>query len=216
MAERVQRFLLWLLAIGLVVGTAAALRYATGYRHVAGLGAPPPSLPPNVYLRLSGITVTGRKDGKEAWVVTADRVDSSRNRDRVEFTGNIRAELLQNGQSRATLQADKATLSEVTKVLTVEGKPGGNLNAVIRGEKATPGSELTVETGQLIWNIGSRQIACPGAVRITLKDMILDGVQLAVDLNTKRFSLNEWKGTFHIGEDFSPGASVESLRELAQ
>jgi hypothetical protein len=216
MAERFQRFLLWLLAIGLVVGTAAALRYATGYRHVAGFGTPPPNLPPNVYLRLSGITVTGRKDGKVAWIVTADRIDSSRNRDRVEFMGNIRAELLQNGQSRATLQAEKATLSEITKVLTVEGKPGGKLNAVIRGEKATPGSELTVETGQLTWNIGSRQIACPGAVRMTMKDMVLEGVQLAVDLNTRAFGLKDWTGRFSIEEGENPAEGIETLKEIVR
>jgi lipopolysaccharide export system protein LptC len=216
MAERIQRFLLWVLAIGLVVGTAAALRYATGYRHVAGLGAPPPSLPPDVYLRLSGITVTGRKDGRAAWVVTADRIDSTRNRERVEFVGNIRAQLLQNGQPRATLRAEKATLSEVTKILTAEGRPGGKLTGVVRGADAAPGRELTFETGQLTWNIGSRQILCPGPVRLAVKGMTLEGVQLAVDLNTKRFSLNEWNGTFPVGEDFSPGETVESLRELAR
>jgi LPS export ABC transporter protein LptC len=216
MADRIQRFFLWLLAIGLVGGTIAALRYATGYRHVAGLGAPPPSLPPNVYLRLSGITVTGRKDGQVAYIVTADRIDSTRNRDRVEFVGNIRAELRQDGQPRATFTAEKAVYSEPTKMLTAEGKSGGQITAVVRGATPVPGRELAFETPRLTWNIGSRQVFCPDAVRLAVKDLTLEGIQLSVDLNTREFTLNRWKGTFSVDEESASSEGLETLKEVVR
>jgi lipopolysaccharide export system protein LptC len=216
MAENFQRFLLWLLAIGLIVGTALALRYAVGYRYVAGLGTPPPSLPPNVYLRLTGIKVTGHKDGKPAWYVTADRIDTTKNKDKVDFVGNIKAELLQSGQPRATFTAEKATYNEPTKMLIAEGKPGQNLAVIVRGANPRPDTALTLSTDTIQWNIGSRQILCPNAVNLTVKDLTLNGVQLRVDLNTREYSIQKWSGTFLIEDESSPVTGLETLKEMVE
>jgi hypothetical protein len=148
--------------------------------------------------------------------VTADRIDTTRNRDRVEFVGNIRAELRQNGQPRATFHAEKAVYSEPTKMLTAEGKPGGQITAVVRGANPAPGREMRFETPQLTWNIGSRQVFCPGTVHLAVKDLTLDGVQLSVDLNTREFTLHRWQGTFSVDDEGGASESLETLKEVVR
>src|SRR5262245_16387438 len=119
MSERAQRLLLWTLAAALVAGTAFSLRFARGYRAVAGLAPVTPGLPPNVILRLGGIRTEGRRDGRRAWTLRADRVDTTRSHDRVDFAGNVKATLLlPDGKPRATIAAPSASYTDNNKSLS--------------------------------------------------------------------------------------------------
>jgi LPS export ABC transporter protein LptC len=196
---------MWLIAIALIGGTAIALRYAGGYRRVAGVETAS-VLPPNIALRLKKIRAAGREGGKQAWTLQADIVDTNRDRNQVTFSGNIVVTLLSEGQSRATLNADFANYQGQLKTLVATGK----VNGIFRDPNNTANS-LQIATDYAFWNIGTREVRCPNKVTITLPNGVVRGTQFVVDLQTRNFELNDTVGEFYLEPDETPRNSIGEL-----
>lgn len=205
MSERVQGILLWLVAISLIVGTSIALQYAGGYRRIAGFENPV-LLPPNVTLRLMNVTATGRRNNQKAWTMSAKQVDSSKDRSRVDFVGDIKVTLYSEGRPRATLNADMANYLAPNQTLLV----GGHVVGIMKDPKAGT-DDLKMETTRIQWNIGSRQVTAPEAVTLTLKDGTITGTQLMVDLKTRDYSMKDFKADLALDGDTSPSDTLNNL-----
>ncbi len=173
MTDRAQRIALWIIAVLLVVGTSLALRYARGYRPLAGLGGGTPVFPADVGIRFDRITVIGRDKGRPAWTLKAGRVQTTRSRSRVDFSGGIQAALLDKGKPAATLTAPTATYDNFARALRLSG----NIVCTVR--------DLRISTGALNWDAGSNLVRCPGPVRATLRQGEVTGADLTLDLRTR-------------------------------
>lgn len=191
MSERLQQILIWVAAIALIVGTGIALRYAGGYRQIAGL-SPPSALPPNVGLRLNDVTAAGRRNNALAWTLKANQVDSTRDRTRVDFLGDIAIHMFTGGQERGTLTANTATYLSLNQMISVSGKVVG----ILRDPKVSRGESLRLTTDIVHWNIGARHAICPNAVTIYVKDGVVRGNQLSVDLKTRDHTMRNFAAEF--------------------
>lgn len=212
MSDRAQRIVLWCLAVLLVVGTGLALRYARGYRPLVGLTPTDASaLPGDVTLRFEGIKVVGRSNNQPAWRLTADRIDTTRSRSRLDFSGNIEASLLQSGKARAIFTAPFATFDANARALQATG----NLLCRVRSPKRLNDTknELRIETSLLNWIVGSDLILCPGIVRATLPGVEVKGQQFQVDLRTRKYSLKNVTASFVVEEDNIEG-TLQRLEEF--
>jgi LPS export ABC transporter protein LptC len=187
MPERLQRFLLWFIALGLTVGTGVALRFAGGYRRMAGFENPV-TLPPNVTLRLNDVSAVGRKNNQKAWSLTAKQVDSSKDRSRVDFVGDINVVLYSEHKPRATVKANTATYLAPNQTLIV----GGGVVGVLKDPQSGT-DDLKLETNQVQWSIGGRQVNAPNAVTLTLKDGRITGTNMTVDLTTRDYSMDNFE-----------------------
>ncbi len=190
MSEQAQRVVLWGLAILLVGGTSLALRYARGYRPLAGLpGADAPLLPGDVGIRFENMTVAGRDRGKPAWTIRARRVETTRGRGRISFSGGVAASLLP-GKDRpaATLTASSAAYDEIRRTLSLQG----DILCAVR--------DLRVQTDTLFWDAGSRLVRCPGAIRATDRRGTLSGRDLAVNIRTREYTLRNIHLRFPVNE----------------
>ena len=190
MSETTQRIVLWALAILLVGGTSLALRYARGYRPLAGLpGAEAPLFPGNVGIRFENILVAGRDRGKPAWTIRAGRVETSRTRGRIAFYAGVSASLLP-GKDRpaATLTASSATYDEWKRTLRLQG----DIVCAVR--------DLRVRTDALSWDAGSRFVRCPGPIRATERRGTLSGRDLAVNIRTREYTLRNVHLRFPVNE----------------
>ena len=196
MSENAQRIFLWCVAIALILGTAIALKYAPGYRAVAGATGGGELLPPNVSLRLKKLTIKGRKDGKLAWTIKADQLDATRLRDRMDFIGHIEAAFVRDGITRAKITAASAAYTDPPKVLTVSG----NLKAVLRGDIQENKPDLRFEAPQVIWNVGAQKVSCPGKVRLDLGEDFVEGKQLEIDLKTQEYKMSKVSGRVMVDE----------------
>jgi hypothetical protein len=196
MTDRAQRLVLWIVALALVAGTGLALRFARGYRPLAGLPpVPSPFDRGDGGLRFDGVTVVGRDRDRAAWTVNAGRVETTRSRGRVTFAGGIRADLLDAaGKSSATLTAPTATYDDLGRRLRLEGK------IVCRVR------DLSVTATRLEWDVGADQIRCPGPVRATLPRGEVRGEQLTVDVRSRAFRLRNVAARFLVNEaqDLAP------------
>lgn len=185
MSDRAQRITLWILAVLLVTGTSLALRYARGYRPLAGLPASS-AFPPNVNLRFEDIRVVGRSKGRPAWVLTAGRVETTRSRSRIEFADGVGATLLQNGRPAANLSAPTASYDTVSRSLRL----WGSIVCHVRN--------LRVSTPVLFWDAGSNLVRCPGLVRITHARGDVRGEQLTVDIRGHEYTLRNVHAEFDV------------------
>lgn len=210
MSDRAQRISLWAAAVLLVVGTGLALRYARGYRPLAGLAASGPALPGDIALRFERISVIGRANNQPAWTLTADRIDTTRSRSRIDFSGSIKATLLRNGKSRASFTAPFATYDTGSQALQATGQ----LICLIRPPKREDdrNNELRIESSLLNWYVGSHLVACPGKVTASLPGMTVRGEQFQVDLRTRNYSLKNIAAVFLVEE----GKAEESLKRLEE
>lgn len=193
MSERIQQILIWVAAIALILGTGVALRYAGGYRQMAGL-APPPNLPPNISLRLKGVRASGRHNHELAWNMKADQVDSTRDRTKMDFLGNIVMKMFTSNQERGTMTANTATYLSLNQMLTVSG----NVVGTLRDPQMARGEAFRLNTDVVHWNIGARHAICPNAVTITLKDGVIHGNQLDVDLKTRDHTMQNFEAELNI------------------
>lgn len=188
MSERAQRFVLTFLALALVVGTGLALRYAAGYRPLAGLPGSPPLLPPDVGIRFEGVRVTGYLKGKPAWTGVARRIETTRARSRFDLSGGATLTLLQRGKTAATLTAPTASYDAYAKRLTVTG------------DIACQMPDLHVSSNLLFWTAGTSEVFCPGSVRAQMPQGEVNGEQLVVNLDTRAFSCRRVRGRFRVDE----------------
>jgi hypothetical protein len=186
-----------LLFILLCIGVYLAVRFVqSAPRSVISLSGNQPALPPNVNLRLTGLSLTGRKEGKVAWTMKADRLDTTRDHNELDFAGNVQAVLLEQEKPRATIKAAAAHYSNVRKLLEASGP----LICILR--PPSPGGEdLRIETDHVTWNVGERRVLCPGRVHAVQGDRIAEGEQLTVDLRTRNFSLRNFAVTLPVNED---------------
>lgn len=190
MSETTQRFVLWALAILLVGGTILALRYARGYRPLAGLpGAESPLLPGDVGIRFENMTVAGRDGGKPAWTIRARQVETTRTRSHILFSGGVAASLLP-GKARpaATVTASRAAYDAGKRTLSLHG----DILCAVR--------DLRVRTNQLSWDAGSRLVRCPGAIRATDRRGTLSGENFAVNIRTREYTLRNIHLRFPVNE----------------
>lgn len=235
MSDRAQRFLLWMLTIVLIGGTVYGLRYATGYRVAAGLTPAAPSLlPPDVNLRLSRVRAIGRDRGQVAWTVQADRIDTTRSRDRLQFVGNVRATLLQKGKPHTVFSAPYAEYQTVAKRLTALGTvppaassplaPSGAVApalaglvvCTVQGSQSNGRDTLRVETGEASWDVGGKKIVCPGHVKATRGTSVVQGDAFEADVQTRDFHVSRFSAQFEVGEDVNPGEAFGSVKEMVR
>jgi LPS export ABC transporter protein LptC len=193
MPERVQQVLIWIAALVLIVGTGVALRYAGGYRQIAGITTPT-VLPPSVSLRLKDVRAAGRTNNRLAWTLKADQVDSTRDRTKVDFQGNILMRMFTSGRERGTLTSRAATYLSRNQMLSVSGDVVG----VVRDPKAPLSESLRLATDTVHWNVGARHAICPNEVTITLKDGVVRGNQLSVDLKTRDHTMRDFEAEFRV------------------
>ena len=183
----------------------AGLRYAISPHHFdSSSNNDPNRLPPNVAVRLTQSIFTGRDDqGRKSWIIHADRVDSAIDHSRIEFSGHIDATLLDSptGKTRARVSAPTAVFTAATKTLQVGGK------IVCRVPGKGDASDLHLEADTLLWNVGAKQIICPGAVHSDLPQQggTADGRDLTMDLVTHEWTLKRFHGAFLLLGDGEPG-----------
>jgi LPS export ABC transporter protein LptC len=191
----------WLPAILLVIlgaGIYFAIRFVLAApRSPFNLPGSMPALPPNVNLRLTNLSLTGRKEGKPAWTMQADRMDTTRDHNELDFAGNIHAELLQEGVSRATVRASTAHYSNASKLLIASG----SVVCVAHPPKEGEGEDIRMESDRVTWNIGERRIVCPNLVRVVQGEYQATGEQLTVDLKTRNVTLRNFMITLPVNED---------------
>ena len=179
MSEKAQRIVLWGLAVLLVGGTALALRYARGYRPLAGLPvAEAGLLPADIGVRFEDVTLVGRDRGKRAWTLRAGRVETTRARHRIFFSEGITASLLPDkSRPAATLTAPRAEYDERGRTLRLQG-------AVVCRV-----GDLRVTAEALSWDAGSHLVRCPGPIRAADPRGTLRGENFAVDIRTREYTL---------------------------
>ena len=190
MSEKAQRIVLWGLALLLVGGTVLALRYARGYRPLAGLsGGESSLLPGDIGVRLEKLTVVGRDRGRSAWIIKAGRVETTRARSRILFSGGIIASLLP-GKDRpaATLTAPAALYDEWGRKLDLQS----DVVCAVR--------DLRVAAAALHWDIGSHLVRCPGAIRATDRRGTLSGEDFSVNIRTREYTLRNVHLRFPLNE----------------
>lgn len=209
MSDRAQRILILLLAIGLVGGTVAALKYARGYRPLAGLGPAGPSGPGDIGIHFQDVKVIGRKDNKRAWTLRADTVDTTRSKSRVAFQGNIRAELLEGKQVRAIVTAPQANFDVNAKVLAASG----DLTCRIRPTNPRQKDDLVVRTDQVYWNVGAKTVLCPNTVTVTAPNASVTGRQLDINIATRDFTLTNFRADFAVEEGDAPSTLGEGFTQ---
>ena len=214
MSERAQRYVLWLVAAALVAGTGLALRYAKNYRDQAASfvpGAGGPLLPGGVDLRFQNVRIVGRKNNQKAWTVRTDRIDTTKTRNRVEFAGNIKAELWEKNQPRARFSAPFANYDTVSQSLSAYGK----LTCDIWGADRKPSdpAPFHLQAGQLWWGVGSETVRCAGKVEATAPGANVSGDNLTINLKTRDYTLQNMNARFTIDESGTLPAPMSGLNE---
>lgn len=203
--------------VALAVVTAAGLRYAISPNRSASSGTNPNPLPPGTGVRVNRTEFTGYEyDGetRKSWAVRADVLDISSDKSRVEARGNVEAELFDapTGKRRALITAPAVVFTRNSKTLQVAGKivcqaPGTNIQ-----------NDLRVEAETLIWNMGAKQIVCPGAVVAALPNGTgtAQGRELTLDLTSREWSLQKFHGAFALreGQGNTPPPFVNPLKGL--
>jgi len=206
MTDRAQQAVLWILAVSLVVGAALALRFARGYRQLAGFGTiGSPTMPETVGVELNNVRIVGRDKSKKAWIVKAGRINTTRTRTRYEFVGGISAQFLRDEKPRAVVTAPQAAYEAATKTFTVSG------GIVCRVR------DLTVKTPQVLWTVGENTLRCPGAVAANLPGEnggTMRGENVTVNLTSRNLRAQSVSGTLFIEGDMEDGASAAALKRF--
>lgn len=186
MSDKAQRVVLWTLALLLTVGTGLALRYARGYRPLAGFGGT--SLPPrHLGIRFDGIKAVGREGGRRSWVLTAGRMETTPSRTQLLFSDGIRATLFPlKNRPAATLTARSATYDDTRRALQI----AGSIVCTVRGLR------LLGETVE--WDAGSSVVRSPGAVRAVHPRGEVRGEQLTINIRTGEYTLRNIQAEFRV------------------
>ncbi len=205
MTDRVQRAVLWTLAVVLGVGVGLALRYARGYRQLAGFGTVGPVMPETVGVELNNVRIIGRDKNKKAWIVRAGRINTTRTRTRFEFMGGISAQFLRDEKPRAVVNAPQAVYESATKTFTVSG------GIVCRVR------DLTVRTPRALWTVGENVLRCPGTVSAVLPGANggeMRGSNVTVNITTRDIKAEKVSGTMYIEGDAEDSVSSAALKRI--
>ncbi|MBC8137605.1 MAG: hypothetical protein H8F28_17115 [Fibrella sp.] len=209
----------WATITGIIVAilaVAAGLRYAMTPNRPSAINRPnPDALPPGVSIRHRRSVFTGYDEQtRKAWVVRADTVEFSSDRSRVEARGNVEAELFDapTGKRRALITAGTFVFTRNSKSLQVGGK------IICQAPGKNDKSDLRVEADMLIWNVGAKQIICPGEVTAELPNGkgTARGRELTLDLPSREWTLQQFHGEFAFreGEGSVPPPFVNPLKGL--
>ncbi|MCX6369077.1 MAG: hypothetical protein NTX57_20550 [Armatimonadetes bacterium] len=117
---------------------------------------------------------------------------------KLDFTGGLEATLLQDSQPRATLSAPIASFDTKAKSFLAAGSitikvlpPAKPMSSDLPKSLGT----LTITCTQLRYEVGTKLVTCPGAVKIvTGKNDEVFGRDLALNVETHDFSLDEFRG----------------------
>lgn len=202
--------------IAVIVAAAAGLRYAMSPNEVAPTAVRnPDALPPGVAIRVSRTEFIGYDDQtRKACVVRADTVDVSSDRSRMEARGNVEAELLDasTGKRRALISAGTVVFAGNSKTLQVGGK------IICRAPGIDAANDLRVEADTLLWNVGAKQIVCPGEIVANLPNAkgTARGRDFTLDLSSREWTLQKFHGAFVVreGEGTAPPPFVNPLKGL--
>lgn len=212
--DRLQRLVMWIVAIVVVGGTVLALRYVRGYRPLGGLNfSAPTDLPANIVLRFDNVRIVGRKDHKTAWSLVAGKVQTDRNRTTLNFSRNVTATLMNDGKPRAVLTAPQATYDANARLLVAAGRiecrvlPKAAVNSRIKPSVKPSSDDLVVEAQEVIWNVGTQTIVCQGPVSGSLPGMNLQGNDLSVNLMTREMSIHQFHATLTLDDSGENGFS---------
>ena len=198
--ERAKSWGTFALMVALIGATAAGLRYALTPRHFSDTGTPDPNiLPLGTGIRVVRAEFAGFDDKtRKAWIVRADTLDVSSDRTRIEARGNVEAELLdpETGKRRAQINAPVVVFTRNSQTLQVGGK------IVCRAPGIQEQTDLRVEAQTLIWNVGAKQVFCPGTVQAQLPNAggTARGNDLTLDLTTRATTWKRFHGEFAVGE----------------
>lgn len=208
MSDRAQQVLIWMLTIVLVAGTVVALNFAKGYRPLAGIPGPTSALPPEIALRFNKVRVIGRANNQRAWILTADHIDTTRSRTRVDFSGKISATLLKDGKTtRATVTAGRASYDLLRQKLSVSD----GITCRVPGDKNNE-TALVIQGPDLEWEVGSQMVRSNGPVVATFDGGdTLQGDQVVVDLKTRNKSFKNVRATFYVEEDSAAAQTAPAL-----
>lgn len=213
-SDRLKSWATFALIIAAIGGGTWLIRYVFPTYH-GGDPHAPGSLPSNIGVRLtqSEFTIYGAEGTRKACTVRADTIEATADKGRVEARGNVVAELfdLPTGKRRARITAPLVVFTTGSKTLQIAGKivcraPGGSAR------------DLAVEADTLVWNIGAKQIFCPGVVHAALADDAgtADGRDFTLDLLTHAWTLKHFRGAFAVGEGqgVAPPPFVNPLKGL--
>ncbi|MDX1935207.1 MAG: LPS export ABC transporter periplasmic protein LptC [Capsulimonadales bacterium] len=197
------------LVLLLIAGTYLAVRFVReSPRSPLITGGGTPDLPPNVHLRLSGLTITGRKDGRPAWHLRADRMDSTRDSREIDFDGHIRADFSGEETRRATVEAASAHYSDTLKRLVASG----GVRLRLRPTSPQFPEEIRIETDSIVWNVGDRNVLCPKPVRAFQGSRFARADGLTVDLKTRKLTLRNFTASLPVNEEgVLPNEPVERI-----
>jgi hypothetical protein len=205
MSDRAQRAVLWILAISLVVGVALGLRYARGYRQLAGFGTVGPMMPENVGVELNKVRIIGRDKNKKAWVVRAGRINTTRTRTRFEFEDGISAQFLRDEKPRAVVTAPRAVYEAASKTFTVNG------GVVCRVR------DLTVRTPSVFWTVGENILRCPETGSAVLPGAgggTLRGQNVTINITTRDIKAEKVSVKLQIEGDAADDVSTAALKRI--
>jgi hypothetical protein len=214
--DRLQRLIMWVIAVTVVGGTILALRYVRGYRPAAGLVFPGTTdMPANIALSFDNVRSVGRKGNKRAWTLTAGKVQTDRDHTTLNFSDHIIATLLDNGTPRAIISAPQATFDANARLLVAAGRIECTVFPKIgdsRGIKKAS-SNLVMEAQEVVWNVGTHTVVCRGPVHATLDGDDLSGNDLSVDLDTRDMAMNQFHATLML-DDSSANSVSDTLQGL--
>jgi len=170
-------------------------------------------IPPGTGIRTVQTTFTGYDTRtRKEWTVRPDTVDISSDRSRVEARGNVEARLFDapSGRLRALVTAPLAVFSRNAKTLQVSGK----IVCRVPGDGGV--RDLSVDAETLIWNVGAKQVFCPGEVHFVLPTGTgkVRGRDLTLDLVSRGWTLSKFHGEFtvHAGSGGAPPTLPISLK----
>lgn len=142
-----------------------------------------------VSIRFKDATLVGRSDGQKVWTFHARTIDLSKDRRHAAFTGVTRGSLMRDGRQIASLSADKAVYSTLTRNVAVPG-----------------GAEFKLEEGpsfkvrNVLWDAKKSTLLCREGVEIELAGSTLHGERMTVDLDKKELTIEKVKGEIRLDE----------------
>ena len=193
----------------------------SGVRYVL---APPPAqkngstgpngLPGNVLVRQNRAAFIGYDaNTKPLWTLRADVVDATTDKMRIEARGHVEAELLEptTGKRRAFVTAPSAVFSRGSNTLQIGGK-------IVCRAPGNSKTDLRIEAETLIWNVGTKQVLCTGAVHADLPNGsgTVDGRDLTLQLTTRELSMKTVRASALLkpGDGDAPPALTNPLKGL--
>lgn len=200
MKERLAPVALTLAMLALAAGIVLALR--AGASRPLPAGDTPAAVPGRT--RFRDLVVVGRARGVRAWEVHAPAIETDRASDRVDFTGGIRATLLQDGRERVRCQAPSARYEAGAGRLSAAGGVVAQVLPPTRADDddlPPSAGTLTLRTPEIVWSVGARVLDCPRTVDISFGRGEARVDSLRLNLKTRALDCQRFRGRFLVQEN---------------